>query len=71
MRKTRNEQIIENFCLGDSPSMIDRQLMLLEGTAHNVICGWWADDKEFRNGGIQTVLGKDWRQKARNHQLGR
>ena len=61
----RDFGIITDFCLGDAPSEIDRRNMFMEGTSRNVISGWWADDKEFRNGGIETVIGPNWKEIVR------
>ena len=61
----RDLRIVTDFCLGDTPKEIDRRNMFIEGTSRNVISGWWADDKEFRNGGIETVLGRDWKEIVR------
>jgi len=61
----RDKDIIRMFCTGYSPSYIDRNMTLAKGTARRVVTGWWADDKEMRTGGIETVLGQNWRVTAR------
>lgn len=67
----RDLRILTQFCLGDAPSKIDMQNMFIEGTSRNVISGWWADDKEFRNGGIETVLGPNWKESVRKSKASR
>ncbi len=61
----RDSIIVRKFCMGYEPSYIDRNLSLRLGTSRNVISGWWLDDKENRNGGIERVLGFGWRDKVR------
>lgn len=63
--RERDKEIIRMFCIGYDTGYIDRNLSLADGTARRVVTGWWADDKEMRTGGIETVLGQNWRVTAR------
>lgn len=39
-------RILNEHYAGNPPSDIDSKLMLMGGTAHDVIVAWWAFDKE-------------------------
>lgn len=43
----RDKQIMAMLNAGNAPSEIDRRMKLIPGTAHDVIVGMWAYDKEM------------------------
>lgn len=55
-----NMMLVREFCNGLAPSEVDKKLGCEKGRTRRAIVRWWAEDKEFHNGGIETVLGDDW-----------
>lgn len=55
------KSIIRKFCMGATPSEIDRKMGLAPGTARHTVSSWWLDDNVLRSGGMESVLGvKKW-----------
>lgn len=56
-----NMMLITEFCNGLSPSEVDRKMGCESGRTRRAVVRWWAEDKEFHNGGIEEVLGEGWK----------
>ena len=55
-KRGRNRFIVEDFCMGLTPSEIDKARCLVEGTARNVITDWWLSDKLYRTGCAEKII---------------